>query len=66
MEGQGVVSNTLLRSGNATYLMFSFPELVVAIMGALIWVGGYTGYRAAELLRFWAYLEDEDSPGGPA
>ncbi|MCP5056248.1 MAG: UUP1 family membrane protein [bacterium] len=46
------VVHPLLRSSNASYLMFSFPELVVAIMGLLVWIGGYTGYRLADLVRF--------------
>jgi hypothetical protein len=32
--------------------MFSFPELVLCIMGLLVWIGGYTGYRLSDLLRF--------------
>jgi transglutaminase-like putative cysteine protease len=36
----------------AEHLMFSFPELVFCIMGVLVWMGGYTGYRLADLLRF--------------
>ncbi|MBW2240608.1 MAG: UUP1 family membrane protein [Deltaproteobacteria bacterium] len=50
--GVAAVVHPLLRSPNASYLMFSFPELVVAIMGLLVWIGGYTGYRLADLVRF--------------
>ena len=32
--------------------MFTFPELVICIVGALIWIGSYTGYRVADLIRF--------------
>jgi len=42
----------VLRSPLAEHLMFTFPELVVALVGALVWIGGYTGYRASDLLRF--------------
>jgi len=42
----------LFRSSLAEHLMFSFPELVVASMGVLVWIGGYTGYRVSDLLRF--------------
>lgn len=52
--GVAAVVHPLLRSPNASYLMFSFPELVVAIIGLLIWIGGYTGYRLADLVRFRA------------
>jgi hypothetical protein len=34
------------------HLMFTFPELVLCIMGVLVWIGGYTGYRLSDLLRF--------------
>jgi hypothetical protein len=42
----------VLRSPLAEHLMFTFPELVVVLVGALIWIGGYTGYRVSDLLRF--------------
>jgi hypothetical protein len=31
--------------------MFGFPELVIVVMGVLIWIGGYTGYRISDLIR---------------
>jgi hypothetical protein len=34
------------------HLMFSFPELVICIMGVLTWIGGYTGYRITDIMRF--------------
>lgn len=42
----------LFASELAAYVMFTFPELVFVVMGALVLMGGYTGYRASELLRF--------------
>ncbi len=42
----------VFRSPLAEHLMFSFPELVVLVSGLLVWIGGYTGYRVADLLRF--------------
>ena len=44
----------VLRSPLAEHLMFTFPELVIGLVGALVWIGGYTGYRASDLLRFRA------------
>jgi hypothetical protein len=32
--------------------MFNFPELLLAILGLIIMLGHYTGYRLSELLRF--------------
>jgi hypothetical protein len=40
--------------------MFGFPELVIVVMGLLIWIGGYTGYRFSDLIRFRAFAK----PGG--
>lgn len=42
----------VFRSATAEHLMFSFPELVFVVMGLLVLMGGYTGYRLAELVRF--------------
>ncbi len=42
----------VFRSELAEYLMFSFPELLLVVMGLLVWVGAYTGFRLMDLLRF--------------
>lgn len=42
----------VLRSSVAEHLMFGFPELVIVVMGLLVMMGGYTGYRISELYRF--------------
>jgi len=42
----------IFRSEFLGHLFFGFPELVLCVMGLLVLVGGYTGYRAAELWRF--------------
>jgi len=42
----------IFRNAHAEYLMFSFPELVLVVMGLLVWIGGYMGYRVADLIRF--------------
>lgn len=34
------------------YLFFSFPELLLVVLAAIILIGRYTGYRLSELLRF--------------
>ncbi len=38
------------------HVMFGFPELVISVMGLLVMIGGYTGYRAAELWRFRSFV----------
>jgi len=42
----------------AGYLVFTFPELTFVSMGVLVWIGGYTGYRAVELIRFRSLTEE--------
>ncbi len=46
------------------HLMFGFPELVISVMGVLIVIGGYTGYRLAELWRFRAFARPPEE-GAP-
>jgi hypothetical protein len=45
----------VLRNPTAEYLMFSFPELILCVMGLLVWIGGYTGYRLLDLVRFRSF-----------
>ena len=44
--------------------MFGFPELVIVVMGVLVWIGGYTGYR----LSTWSASARSRGPpdGAPA
>jgi transglutaminase-like putative cysteine protease len=55
----------IFRSRYAEYLMFSFPELVIVVIGLLVWIGGYMGYRVADLIRF-RELVTGDVPRGAA
>jgi hypothetical protein len=45
----------------AEHLMFGFPELVLVVIGVLVWMGGYTGYRLLDLLRFRAFARPPES-----
>jgi hypothetical protein len=36
---------------------------VIAIMGTLVWIGGYMGYRVVDLIRF-RELASEELTGG--
>jgi transglutaminase-like putative cysteine protease len=47
----------LFNSVVVEHLMFSFPELTVVIMGLLVWIGGYMGYRVMDLVRFRTMVE---------
>ena len=55
----------VLRDPTVEYLMFSFPELVIVVMGLLVWIGGYMGYRVVDLIRF-RELASGEIPGGAA
>ena len=52
------------RSERAEYLMFTFPELVIGMMGVLVLIGGYTGYRVSDLLRFRGFAQQTLGVGG--
>jgi hypothetical protein len=47
----------VFRSARAEYLMFTFPELVIVAMGVLVLIGGYTGYRVSDILRFRGFAQ---------
>jgi len=54
----------VFRSGRAEYLMFTFPEIVIVVMGVLVLIGGYTGYRVSDLLRFRGFGQQMLGVGG--
>jgi hypothetical protein len=51
----------IFHSTLAEHLMFGFPELTFVVMGVLVFVGGYTGYRVLDLLRFRAFARVPES-----
>ncbi len=57
----GGATYPVFRSNELAHLFFGFPELILFVMGLLVLVGGYTGYRVAELWRFRSFLEQPDS-----
>ncbi|MEM9175310.1 MAG: UUP1 family membrane protein [Myxococcota bacterium] len=59
----GGATYPIFRSETLAYLFFGFPELVLVVMGLLVAVGGYTGYRLAELWRFRSFLAAEENGG---
>ncbi|MFE8071425.1 inactive transglutaminase family protein [Marinobacteraceae bacterium S3BR75-40.1] len=46
------------------YLIFVFPELLLVVLGACLWMGRYTGYRLSELFRFGAMVVDQNGKRG--
>jgi len=55
----------ILRDPTAEYVMFSFPELTFCVMGMLVWIGGYTGYRLLDLVRFRSFADPSDDAERP-
>jgi hypothetical protein len=47
----------VLRDQTAEYVMFSFPELTFCVMGVLVWLGAYAGYRLLDLVRFRSFAD---------
>ncbi len=50
----------VMRNARAEHLMFSFPELIFVVMGCLVWIGGYTGYRLMDLIRFRSFANPNE------
>ena len=50
----------IFQSDTLTHLFFGFPELIACVMGGLVLLGGYTGYRVAEFWRFRSFIRVED------
>jgi hypothetical protein len=59
--GVAATIHPIFRNAHAEYLMFTFPELTFCAMGVLVWIGGYTGYRVSDLLRFRSLAHDPDA-----
>lgn len=51
----------LFRTSFVEHLVFGFPELILCVIGVLVWLGGYTGYRFTDWLRFHALAPDDRS-----
>ena len=55
-----VLAFTAMTSRLIEHLTFNFPELLVALLGVVLALGKYNGYRLSELYRF-RYLEEQDT-----
>lgn len=51
----------IFQSAVIEHLMFTFPELLLVVMGVLVWTGGYTGYRLSDWLRFGLLARREEA-----
>jgi hypothetical protein len=48
----------IFRSTFAEQLMFGYPELLFVVMGLLVLIGTYTGYRLTDLIRFRSFAQE--------
>ncbi len=58
------ITYAVIHAGALQTLFLVFPELLLVILGLLIAVGRYTGYRLTELLRFRAFAAAASSHVG--
>ncbi len=49
----------LMSNEQLIHLMFTFPELLLVLLGITLWTGRYTGYRLVELRRFRVLARDK-------
>lgn len=43
-----------------TYFVFTFPAVLLVLVGFMLAMGRYRGYRLTELMRFKAFLKEEE------
>jgi hypothetical protein len=58
--GVAATIHPIFQNAHAEYLMFTFPELTLCAMGLLVWIGGYTGYRLSDLIRFRSLARQQE------
>lgn len=53
-----VIAFSVMNYPPLEYLVFAFPELLLILLGLILWFGQYRGYRLTELFRFEALSRD--------
>ena len=53
-----IISYALYQLLYVRVILFSHPELLISIIGLLILIGSYHGYRISELIRFKSFIEE--------
>lgn len=51
-----VIAFGAMNQASLQYLIFAFPELLLILLGIILWFGQYRGYRLVELTRFKALV----------
>ena len=52
------LAHLLMNIPQLTYFIFTFPTVLLILVGFMLAMGRYRGYRLTELLRFKAFLKD--------
>ncbi len=53
------LSYLLMSSETISYVLFTFPGILLIVIAAMIVIGRYSGYRLSELSRFRAFLKEK-------
>ena len=52
------LAHLLMTIPELTYFIFTFPAVLLLMVGFMLAMGRYRGYRLTELFRFKAFLKD--------
>lgn len=55
--GVAVAAYLVMDAATVRHLIYSFPELILVVLGLILLAGRYTGYRLNELIRFAPFRE---------
>ncbi len=50
----------VLNQGLVSHIIFNFPEIILSVLGVILLIGRYRGYKVFELVRFKYFLRDEE------
>ena len=52
------IAHLLMSVPELSYFVFTFPAVLLILVGFMLAMGRYRGYRLTELFRFKAFLKD--------
>ncbi|MNZ60446.1 hypothetical protein D3C78_785160 [compost metagenome] len=55
------LAHLLMSIPQLTYFIFTFPAVLLILVGFMLAMGRYRGYRLTELVRFKAFLKKADA-----
>lgn len=56
-----IIAYAVMGSAIIRYLVFVFPELLLVVLGIILALGQYTGYRLSEMMRFSALVNHRET-----